>query len=180
VALNRKVPSVAEANAWAHQHGQVIEAHGEVHRRDDAAECLEILLSHRERVTDVVGEGDHARTVYKEVSLRTLIVEASHSDELPVLEGTDIRVTNAWTPVDRVKGRAGEQGTYLLLRLGSNYIDRIFRGTKWTDWSNALRKLDGTVEPKDPLRFRSAGKVRAIAIPAQHWTDGEDEPPYSY
>lgn len=68
-------------------------------------------------------------------------------------------------------------GDYMCLRIKSAFLDRIFASTKWTDWATALRKLDGALEPRDPARFGSAGKQRAIAIPAHHWWGEDSQPP---
>jgi len=174
VALNGREPRSDEAEKWVEDHSGVMELHGEAHSRDESAEALEHLLSHRERTTRVITEGAESRTIYEEQTLRAIIGQAYEAGT-PVLEGTDIRVKHGWDGVDRGTGKNAASDDYLCLRVGSAFLNDIFASTKWSDWSTALRKLEGAVEPRDTQRFGRVGKQRALLIPVRHWWRGEDD-----
>jgi hypothetical protein len=67
--------------------------------------------------------------------------------------------------------RQGGNEPGLFIRHGSPAIDKLFQNTRWADraWMRALRKLEGSFTPKNPVYFGHLGsrgeKARAIGLP---------------
>lgn len=181
VMLEGRVPTKQEASAWVEQHAETLETHGEAHRRDDAVEALDFLLSQEERIPVTTDEGDRDRTIYETKTLRQLIVEAYEhgpyeQGSANVFDGADIRVLRGWEGKSRGTGEVTEPGDYLSLRVGSTKLRELFARSKWSNWALALGKLEGAHKPYSPLRFGSrVGKQRAVLVPLHHWWQGEGD-----
>lgn len=159
VALNGRVPSDEEARALAAEYAPAVERHAlEVHR-DDAQECLDHLLSH---VIEGRPLGDWLATLRDEQRGR----RNDHSEAERIVTAYGIRI------------KVGGEDEGLYIANGAPGLGEVFRDTPWAQraWQPALRKLDGTFIPKDPIQFRVLGKKRALGIPLSYLPD-ESFPP---
>lgn len=156
VALEGRIASEQEANAWIQQHETLIEYHAEVHEEDDALACLNHLLG-SEAKEETIGETIQA----------ALRKPRSHNEFInpnAQLYAYGIRV----------------EGTEAVF-VANNHpgLDKIFQGSKWAErsWKTALARLDGAEKPKDPVRF-GGSKTRAVKLPARLFPDPDDPETY--
>jgi hypothetical protein len=62
----------------------------------------------------------------------------------------------------------------LFIRNGAPAIDKIFLNTRWAErgWMRALRKLEGSFTPRNPIYFGHLGsrgqKARALGLPLDY------------
>ncbi|WP_298558628.1 hypothetical protein [uncultured Aliiroseovarius sp.] len=70
----------------------------------------------------------------------------------------------------------GQDG--LLIRNGSEAVDRIYAGTRWANgaWNRALGQLSGAFKLEHPERFPNIpGKHRCLGIPLHYLPELDDE-----
>ncbi|MBN8940636.1 MAG: bifunctional DNA primase/polymerase [Rhizobiales bacterium] len=157
IALNRRVPTLEEAQAFAEEFRPAAEKHAEDIERDDALECFEHLLAH-------VVEGDTLGYWLAEEYKSLTIAKKNTVAAERYVAMYDIRVV-----VD------GEHPG-VLIRNGSAAIERVFQGTVWAGraWQRALRKLSGSFLPPNPIQFSGSGmKARCVGIPLSYLPDAD-------
>ncbi|MFD2648252.1 hypothetical protein ACFSX5_10660 [Devosia albogilva] len=148
VALHERTPTNEEAEELATAYASTIERHALEGYRDDAQECFDHLLSH---VVDGLPLGHWlARLREGQAGRLNDVLDAER-----VVSPLGIRVI-----------LGGEhEGVYIAN--GAPGLEEVFHGTSWAQraWQTALRKLDGSFTPPNPVQFRLLGKKRALGIP---------------
>ena len=156
VALEKRVPSLIEAQEWVADKVDTIDLHGQEHERDDAQECLDHLLSHLVRNRDIgdLPLGQWIREEYDFVK-KGEIANAVREGQR-VLANHDIKIS-----LD-----GPNQG--VVLRYGSPAIEQIFAMTRWArgSWKKALGQVQGVQRTSGPIRFPNvAKKHRGLVLP---------------
>jgi hypothetical protein len=163
VALNGRVPTAEEAQDLANEFAGTIEVHAEELDRDDAQECLDLLLSF---VVERFPLGHWLAYVHE------------HDDREDNYLIDARRIVQMHGMVIRQGGN--ERG--LFIRNGAPAIDKIFQNTRWAErgWMRALRQLEGSFTPKNPIYFGHLGrrgqKARAIGLPLDFIPEPYDTP----
>jgi hypothetical protein len=152
VALHGRRPTEDEARDLAAEYAATVEVHAEALDRDDAQECLDQLFSY----------------IVEKYPLGHWLGYVCENDDPEDFHLIDARrVIQMYGMVIRQGGN--EPG--LFIRNGSPAIDKAFQNTRWADraWMRALRKLDGSFTPKNPVYFGHLGsrgqKARSIGLP---------------
>ncbi len=156
IALHARVPSESEAKEMAAEYAESVVRHSKCLDRDDARECLEYLFAH---VVEKFPLGHWAA--------HEIIAQRSGEDkERDINTAEPLRILSIHGM--KIIASGEKAGLYLLNK--SHAIDRIFSGTRWSQfaWEKALRKLTGAFVPKFPIYFPIKGdKARAIGIPLE-------------
>jgi hypothetical protein len=155
ITLERRAPTSLEAKQWIEEYAAAMEHHAEDSARDNSIECLD-------RLRDYIIE-------HFPLS-RWIATAAVTGDEYRTDDA--LRITSMYGIA--IKSIDGQ--TVVCVRNGAPNIDAIFKGSVWQDrgWQRALRALDGTISPKDPIRFGRMTKARAVGIPFSYFE--EDDP----
>lgn len=146
IAKHGAVPSGVEAQGMAEAFMPSVELHAEAFERDDAAECLQHLLSYQV----------DKNTLGYWIAVARAETHDSRTDAKRILSNHDL-----------VLRRDGEEPG-LFIKNGSAAIEVIFSDTKWGRgaWERSLRKHEGRFFPKNPIQFPYSGqKARAIGLP---------------
>jgi hypothetical protein len=150
VALNRAIPSAAEATTIAQEFSPTIAHHAEPFERDDALECLDHLFSHQVDNNETLGNWIMDEAKARQNGNQQYLTKARELRNFDIV----------------IRGEGNEPGLFLMN--GSSAIDRVFDGTIWArgGWKKALRKIDGYFTPANPIHFASVRrKARAIGLP---------------
>jgi len=161
IAKHRAVPSGVEARSMAEAFMPSVELHAEAFERDDAAECLQHLLSYQVE----------KNTLGYWITVMRAETHDLRTDAKRILMNHDI-----------VLRRDGNEPG-LFIKNGSAAIEVIFRDTKWGRgaWERSLRKLVERFTPKNPIQFPCSGqKARAIGLPLELFeiADADADWPY--
>jgi hypothetical protein len=149
LALHGRAPDEAEAISWSQEYAPSVERLAEDIERDNSQECLDHLFAY---VVDKYPLGHWI----------AVAAQDGRDDDPTFLDAK--RVTRTFDIV--VKQLEG--AWVALIRNGSPNIERIFGNTLWEGrgWERALRALEGSFRPKDPVYFGGPGqKSRCIGIP---------------
>lgn len=166
VTLHRRVPTLKEAERMVDEYRQTIEGHQRDQERDNAQECLTHLLSHIERAHDA-GENTVGYWLAREL-------QRIRSGARPNTITESKRITDNL----QAKFHIGQGQDGLLIRNGSEAMDRVYAGTRWANgaWNRALGQLSGAFRLEHPVRFPNfSGKHRCLGIPLHYLPELDDE-----